>query len=48
MSSVPEAQNTLQNPQRIIPVNAVLTITKDLSYKVPAYSLSVIRIKSKK
>jgi alpha-L-arabinofuranosidase len=48
MSGAPEAQNTLQDPQHIIPANAVITIMKNLSYNVPAYSLSVIRIRSKK
>jgi len=48
MSGVPENQNTLQNPRHIIPVNSSIIIGKDLSYDVPAYSLSVIRIKSKK
>lgn len=48
LSGEPDAKNTLQNPQNIMPIISDIQVNKTLSYNVPAYSLSVIRIKIKK
>jgi alpha-L-arabinofuranosidase len=47
LSGKPGAENTLQNPQNIIPVTSDIVVKKTVSYNVPAYSFSVIRIKQK-
>ena len=48
LTGSPEAANTLDNPQRIIPVNSTFTVSKNFNYTVPSMSLTVIRIKTHK
>jgi alpha-L-arabinofuranosidase len=43
-----EAKNTWQNLNNVIPVTSEITVNKNLSYTIPAFSLSIIRIKIKK
>ena len=43
-----EAENTLGNPQAVVPVKSVVKIKKAFDYSAPAMSLTVIRIKTKK
>lgn len=43
----PDAKNSLQQPQQIIPVTSVIPIKKTMQYELPAYSVHVIRIKTK-
>jgi len=43
-----EAENTLENPQAVVPVKSVVKIKKTFDYSAPAMSLTVIRIKTKK
>ncbi|NOT92491.1 alpha-L-arabinofuranosidase C-terminal domain-containing protein [Ferruginibacter sp.] len=45
LSGEPDMKNTLQNPQQVIPKTSVLPVKKKMQYEVPAYSLTVIRIK---
>lgn len=44
----PEAENTLGEPDTIVPVESSLEIEKAFTYQAPAMSLTVIRIKSAK
>ena len=48
LAGSPDAENTFGNTQNILPVNSVIKIGKSLDYSVPAMSLTVIRIKTKK
>jgi len=48
LTGSPEAANTLDNPQRIIPVNSTFTVSKNFNYTIPSMSLTVIRIKTHK
>ena len=48
LTGSPEAANTFDNPQRIIPVNSTFTVSKNFNYTVPSMSLTVIRIKTHK
>ncbi len=45
LSGEPDMKNTLQNPQQVMPKTSVLPVKKKMQYEVPAYSLTVIRIK---
>ncbi len=47
LSGDPKAKNTLQQPDQIIPVTSSLVVKNKMSYTVPAYSLTVIRIKTR-
>ena len=42
-----EAENTLENPQAVVPVKSIVKIKKAFDYSAPAMSLTVIRIKTK-
>ena len=44
----PSMKNSLQNPQQVLPKTAELTIQSTMTYPVPRYSLTVIRIAKKK
>lgn len=46
LSGLPGAKNTIEGPQQVVPETSVMQITKKFNYNVPAYSLSVIRIKT--
>ena len=48
LSGDPKAKNTLQQPDQIIPVTSSLVVKNKMSYTAPPYSLTVIRIKTKK
>ncbi|MDJ1468863.1 alpha-L-arabinofuranosidase C-terminal domain-containing protein [Xanthocytophaga flava] len=41
-----EAENTLENPQAIAPVQSKIKVSKSFQYNAPAMSLTVIRIKT--
>ncbi|HEX2396123.1 MAG TPA: alpha-L-arabinofuranosidase C-terminal domain-containing protein [Bacteroidales bacterium] len=43
----PDAENTFENPGKVVPVVSLVKISKSFNYKVLAMSLTVIRIKSK-
>ncbi len=43
-----EAENTLENPQTVIPAKSTVKIKKAFDYSAPAMSLTVIRIKTRK
>ena len=43
-----EAENTLENPQTVIPAKSTVKIKKVFDYSAPAMSLTVIRIKTRK
>ena len=43
----PEAENTFDNPDNIVPVTEEYGVDKKFMYSAPAMSLSVIRIKTK-
>lgn len=43
-----EGENTFENPDLIKPVSKTYNVSKEFSYSVPAMSLTVIRIKTKK
>jgi len=45
LSGKPGVKNTLQSPREITPKANVLPVKKKMQYEVPAYSLTVIRIK---
>jgi alpha-L-arabinofuranosidase len=42
-----EAENTFENPTKVIPVTSPLKLSKTFEYAVPPMSLTVIRIKTK-
>lgn len=44
----PSMKNSLQNPQQVLPKTAEITIQSKMNYKIPSYSLAVIRITRKK
>jgi len=48
LSGDADAENTLDNPQKIVPVSSTVKIGKLVNYSTPAMSLTVIRIKTKK
>jgi alpha-L-arabinofuranosidase len=43
-----EAENTLENPQTVVPAKSTVKIKKAFDYSAPAMSLTVIRIKTRK
>lgn len=45
LSGKPDAKNSIENPNSIIPVNSSYKVSKVTLYDAPPYSLSVIRIK---
>jgi alpha-L-arabinofuranosidase len=45
LTGKPDAKNTTQHPDAVLPVTSSLPIKRSLTYTVPAYSFSVIRIK---
>ncbi len=47
LTGASEAENTFDNPTKVVPQVSSLKITKKFDYKVPAMSLTVIRIKRK-
>ena len=47
LSGQPDAKNTLQNPQNVLPASSEISVGKKFSYKAPAYSLTVIRLRTK-
>jgi len=48
LSGDPVMKNTLQQPELVIPKTLLFHATKNTRYETPAYSLSVIRVKTKK
>jgi alpha-N-arabinofuranosidase len=44
----PDEKNTFQDPSTLVPVTSDMIVKKITTYAVPPYSLSVIRIRSKK
>jgi len=48
LSGDADAENTLDNPQKIAPVASTVKIAKSFGYSAPAMSLTVIRVKTKK
>jgi alpha-L-arabinofuranosidase len=48
LSGDPLAENSFEQPQNIIPEASTFTIGKSFAYNVPAHSLTVISIKTKK
>ncbi|HMG07531.1 MAG TPA: alpha-L-arabinofuranosidase C-terminal domain-containing protein, partial [Mucilaginibacter sp.] len=44
ISGAPEAKNSADNPQTILPKSSVINLRKKWYFTVPAYSLSVVRI----
>jgi alpha-L-arabinofuranosidase len=48
LSGDTDAENTLDNPLKIVPVTSKVKIGKSFDYSAPAMSLTVIRIKTKK
>ena len=44
LTGEPKAVNTLQNPDVIVPQKRVLKAGEQFEYKIPAYSVQVIRI----
>ena len=42
-----DAENTFENPQRVVPIKSTCTVSSIFEYKAPAMSLTVIRIKQK-
>jgi alpha-L-arabinofuranosidase len=48
LSGDPDMKNTMQAPDAVIPKTSVIETKKKMSYEVPAYSLSVVRIKTRK
>ncbi|MFO7369737.1 MAG: alpha-L-arabinofuranosidase C-terminal domain-containing protein [Bacteroidales bacterium] len=47
LTGAADAENTIDNPSKVVPKVSSLKITKKFDYKVPAMSLTVIRIKTK-
>ncbi|MBP1639541.1 MAG: alpha-L-arabinofuranosidase domain protein [Bacteroidetes bacterium] len=47
LTSNADAENTLDNPQRVVPVTSTVKIHKSFEYVAPAMSLTVIRVKTK-
>jgi alpha-L-arabinofuranosidase len=48
LTGEPAMKNTLQQPQLVMPKTSLFHAVKNIQYEAPAYSLSVIRIKTKK
>jgi len=47
LTGAPEAENTFDNPDNVVPVTEEYGVDKKFMYSAPAMSLSVIRIKTK-
>jgi len=47
LSGPADAENTLENPGNVVPVQSSIQVSKTFEYSAPAISLSVIRIKMK-
>jgi alpha-L-arabinofuranosidase len=47
LTGLPEAENSFENRNNIVPVSATIKISKKFDYPAPAMSLTVIRIKKK-
>ncbi|HEY9008847.1 MAG TPA: alpha-L-arabinofuranosidase C-terminal domain-containing protein [Ohtaekwangia sp.] len=47
LTGASDAQNTLENPQAIAPVESVIKVSRKIEYTAPAMSLTVIRIKTR-
>jgi len=48
ISGAGDAENTFENPKKVIPVETSIKVSKALEYAAPAMSLTIIRIKTKK
>jgi len=48
LSGEANAENTLDNPQKVSPVSSTVKVGKSFNYSAPAMSLTVVRIKTKK
>ncbi|MBL7742513.1 MAG: carbohydrate binding domain-containing protein [Chitinophagaceae bacterium] len=48
LSGEPGMKNTLQDPVKVIPEISALQVKKKVVYKVPSYSLNIIRIRARK
>jgi alpha-L-arabinofuranosidase len=48
LSGNPEAENTIENPQNIVPVKSTFKAEKSFNYSAPPMSLTVIRINTKR
>jgi alpha-L-arabinofuranosidase len=48
LSGNADAENTFENPNNVFPVKSVYNIKTKFEYNLPATSLTVIRIKTKK
>lgn len=44
----PAMKNTLQQPQQVLPAAVQLSVKPNMQYELPAYSLTIIRIKKRK
>jgi alpha-L-arabinofuranosidase len=47
LSAAPDAENTFENPENIIPVKSQLKISRKFEYRTKPMSLTVIRVKTK-
>lgn len=47
LSSAPDAENTFENPQNVVPVETTVKVNKTSTFPAPAMSLTVIRIKTR-
>ena len=47
LSAAPDAENTFENPENIIPVKSQLKISRTFEYRSKPMSLTVIRVKTK-
>ncbi len=48
LAGKPDDKNTFEAPRSVVPVSSAMNVRKQTTYRVPAHSMSVIRIKSKK
>jgi alpha-L-arabinofuranosidase len=48
LTGKPDEMNTLQDPEHIVPSTSGMTVGRSFTYRAPAYSLSVIRVKGRK
>jgi alpha-L-arabinofuranosidase len=48
LSGKAEAENTIENPRNVVPVETTVKVGKTFDYAAPAMSLTVIRIKTRK
>lgn len=48
LKGTPAMKNTLQQPQQVMPASMQLALKNNMQYELPAYSLTVIRIKKSK